>query len=79
VFGVSLDRSKKDWLQAIAEDGLAWTHVSDLKYFNSEAARIYNINYIPFSILLNPDGVIIGKNLRGKELEDKLEEIFKSI
>jgi peroxiredoxin len=79
VFGVSLDRSKKDWLQAIAEDGLAWTHVSDLKYFNSEAARIYNINYIPFSILLNPDGVIIGKNLRGKELEDKLEEIFKPI
>ena len=76
VFGVSLDRTKNDWLQAIAEDGLGWTHVSDLKYFDSEAARTYNINAIPFSILLDPDGVIIAKNLRGAALENKLEEIF---
>ena len=76
VFGVSLDRSKEDWLQAIAEDGLAWTHVSDLKYFNSEAARAYNINAIPFPILLNPEGKIIAKNLRGKALEAKLEQVF---
>jgi peroxiredoxin len=77
VFGVSLDRTQKDWLQAIAEDGLTWTHVSDLKYFDSEAARLYNINAIPFSILLNPDGVIIAKNLRDRALDAKLEEIFK--
>ena len=76
VFGVSLDKNKADWVNAIAEDGLAWTQVSDLKYFESEAAATYNIIGIPFSILLNPDGVIIAKNLRGKALDDKLEDIF---
>lgn len=76
VFGVSLDRTKNDWLQAIAEDDLAWTHVSDLQYFNSAAAKTYGINAIPFSILLDPNGVIIAKNLRGNALEAKLEEIF---
>ena len=76
VFGVSLDRSKDDWLRAIQEDGLTWTHVSDLKYWQSEAAKTYNINAIPFSVLLDPQGVIIGKNLRGAALENKLAEIF---
>lgn len=76
VFGVSLDRTKEDWLQAIKEDGLTWTHVSDLKYWQSEAARLYNITGIPFSILVDPNGVIIGKNLRGPALDAKLEEIF---
>lgn len=76
VFGVSLDRNKRDWVQAIDEDGLTWTHVSDLKYFNSEAAKLYNVDAIPFAVLLDPDGVIIGKNLRGKALENKLAEIF---
>jgi len=76
VFGVSLDRSKEDWLKAIQDDGLTWTHVSDLKYFQSEAARTYNITGIPFSILLDPNGVIIAKNLRGPALDSKLEEIF---
>ncbi len=77
VYGVSLDRNKQDWLQAIEEDGLTWTHVSDLKYFQSAAAATYNITYIPFSILLDPEGKIIAKNLRGAELDKKLEEIFK--
>ncbi|MEZ4946025.1 MAG: TlpA disulfide reductase family protein [Cyclobacteriaceae bacterium] len=76
VFGVSLDRTKEDWLQGIQEDGLVWTHVSDLKYFNSAAAELYNINAIPFSVLVDPDGIIIGKNLRGKGLEKKLEEVL---
>ncbi len=76
VFGVSLDRSKEDWVQGIQEDGLAWTHVSDLKYFNSQAASDYGINAIPFSVLIDPDGVIIGKNLRGHGLEKRLREIF---
>jgi len=76
VYGVSLDRSKEDWEKAIAEDGLTWTHVSDLKYWQSEAARTYNISSIPFSVLLDPNGIIIGKNLRGKALHDKLAEIF---
>jgi peroxiredoxin len=76
VFGVSLDRSREDWLKAIKEDGLTWTHVSDLKYWQSEAAKTYNITGIPFSVLLDPNGVIIAKNLRGAALDAKLEEIF---
>lgn len=76
VYGVSLDRAKADWVQAIAEDGLTWTHVSDLKYFQSEAAATYNITYIPFSLLLDPQGKIIAKNLREGELHKKLDEIF---
>lgn len=76
VYGVSLDRNKQDWVQAIQEDGLVWTHVSDLQYFNSQAARDYNIQAIPFSILLDKDGKIIAKNLRGAALERKLEEVL---
>jgi peroxiredoxin len=76
VFGVSLDRSKDDWLKAIEQDNLTWTHVSDLKYWQSEAARLYNINAIPFSLLLDPNGVIIAKNLRGPALHEKLSELF---
>lgn len=76
VFGVSLDRTKEEWVQAIEQDGLTWTHVSDLKYFQSEAALKYNITYIPFSLLIDPEGKIIAKNLRDQALHKKLEEIF---
>jgi peroxiredoxin len=78
VYGVSLDRNKADWLKAIEEDKLTWTHVSDLKFWQSEAAKTYDINAIPFSLLLDPNGVIIAKNLRGAALERKLEEIFSA-
>jgi peroxiredoxin len=77
VFGVSLDRSKEDWIKAIKEDNLTWTHVSDLKYWQSDAAKTYSISAIPFSLLLDPNGVIIAKNLRGPALESKLAEIFE--
>jgi peroxiredoxin len=76
IFGVSLDRKAEDWVKAIKDDGLTWVQVSDLKYFESEAAREYNINAIPATILLDRDGNIIAKNLRGKMLEDKLAELF---
>ena len=76
IFGVSLDRKGEDWIKAIEMDGLTWTQVSDLKYFQSDAAKEYNINAIPASFLLDKQGNIIGKDLRGKLLEDKLEEIF---
>ncbi len=76
VYGVSLDRNRADWLQAIEQDNLTWTHVSDLKYWQSEAAKTYNITAIPFSLLLDPQGVIIAKNLRGAALHQKLAEIF---
>jgi len=77
VFGVSLDRTKEAWVKAIADDNLTWTHVSDLKYFNSEAAATYQINAIPATYLLDPEGKIIGKDLRGASLENKLKEIFE--
>ena len=76
VFGVSLDRTHEAWVKAIADDGLNWTQVSDLKYFNSAAAALYQINAIPATYLLDPDGKIIAKDLRGQSLENKLREIF---
>ncbi len=76
VFGVSLDRSKEDWVKAIKEDGLTWTHVSDLKWWQSDAAKTYSITGIPFSLLLDPNGVIIAKNLRGAALQKKLAELL---
>ncbi|HMQ00731.1 MAG TPA: TlpA disulfide reductase family protein [Cyclobacteriaceae bacterium] len=79
IYGVSLDRTKEDWLQAIEEDKLTWVHVSDLKFWQSEAALRYGVEAIPFTVLLDPDGKIIAKNLRGKALEQKLEEIFANI
>ena len=77
VYGVCLDRTKDEWMQAIREDGLVWTHVSDLKYFDSQAAKVYNVSAIPFSILLDKKGVIIAKNLRGDALEKKLAEVLR--
>jgi peroxiredoxin len=76
VFGVSLDRNKKDWVEAIEADGLVWTQVSDLQYFNSAAASLYNIQAIPATYLIDPDGKIIAKNLRGAALEEKLAEVL---
>ena len=76
VFGVSLDRTKEAWVEAIEDDGLVWTQVSDLKYFNSEAAAIYQINAIPATYMIDPDGNILAKDLRGIGLENKLKELF---
>jgi len=76
VFGVSLDRSREDWVKAIADDQLTWTQVSDLKYFNSVAAELYQIQAIPATYLLDPEGRIIARDLRGPSLESKLAEIF---
>lgn len=77
VFSVSLDRTRDQWLAAIEKDGLVWpTHVSDLKYFQSAAAMTYKVNAIPFALLLDPEGRVIGKNLRGRSLQAKLASIF---
>lgn len=76
VFGVSLDRDRKSWLNAIKQDKLSWQHVSDLKYWNSEAAVLYGISSIPRNFLLDPNGKIIGRDLRGEDLMDKLNELF---
>jgi peroxiredoxin len=76
IYGVSLDRNKEDWIRAIEKDKLTWIHVSDLQYFNSKAAETYNIQAIPATYLIDKEGNIIGKNLRGVSLEEKLKEIF---
>jgi peroxiredoxin len=76
VFGVSLDRTREDWVKAIEVDGLTWPQVSDLKYFNSAAATLYKIDAIPATYLLDPEGKIIAKDLRGASLEAKLAELF---
>lgn len=77
VLGVSLDKAKAPWVKAIADDKLAWQHVSDLNYFNGKLARLYGIEGIPQNFLINPEGKIVAKNLRGIALELKLKEIFK--
>lgn len=76
ILGVSLDRTRDKWLGAIEQDGLPWLHVSDLKYWRSQAAQDYQVNSIPATFLVDPDGKIIAKNLRGASLEAKLREIF---
>ncbi len=76
VLGVSLDQNKEAWLQAIKADNLTWTNVSDLKYWNNQAAQLYRISSIPQNLLIDPNGIIIGKNLRGPELLAKLEEVL---
>ena len=76
VLGVSLDKEKKSWLKAIDDDNLQWQHVSDLKFWGSEAAVLYGITSIPRNFLLDPSGKIIGRDLRGQDLLDKLEKLF---
>ena len=78
VLGVSLDRpgQKDNWLAAIHKDNLTWTHVSDLKFWDNAAAKTYRVQGIPFNILVDPHGKIIGRNLRGADLDNKLCEVL---
>ncbi|MCX7729421.1 MAG: AhpC/TSA family protein [Bacteroidia bacterium] len=76
ILGVSLDQNKNAWLKAIEKDGLTWTHVSDLKGWSNEVAQAFGISSIPQNILIDKNGIILAKNLRGSALEAKLQEIF---
>ncbi|WP_246343851.1 TlpA disulfide reductase family protein [Adhaeribacter radiodurans] len=76
IFGVSLDNSRDKWLGAIQKDQLVWPHVSDLKGWESAAAQLYNIQAIPQTVLLDREGKIIARNLRGPELEAKVAELL---
>lgn len=76
ILGVSLDKDGAAWAKAIAEDKLAWHHVSDLKFWENEAAALYGVRSIPASFLLDPEGKIIAKDLRGDALEAKLKELM---
>jgi len=76
IFGVSFDRSKDAWLKAIDRDNITWPQVSDLEYWDSKAGEKYGIRSIPSNFLINGEGKIVEKNLRGEELDKKLQEIY---
>ena len=76
ILGVSLDHTKEAWLKAIAKDQLTWHQVSDLKYWNSEPAQLYGVRAIPSNVLLDAEGRIVARNLRGEELGAKLEDLY---
>ena len=79
IIGVSLDREKSKWVQAIEDDGLIWDHVSNLKFWNDPIAKLYKVSAIPATFILDENGVIIARDLRGIELYNKVEELLNRI
>ena len=80
VYGVSLDKAAESWTKAIESDNLTWTNVSDLRYWDCEAGRVYQVRSIPCNFLIDGNGVIVAKNLRGEALEQTLEKfIFRPV
>lgn len=77
IIGISLDKDKSKWMKAIADDNLTWTHLSDLKYWDSEIPALYGVRGIPANVLLGPDGVILAKNITGEDLHKTLQEVIK--
>ena len=77
ILGVSLDKEKQDWLDAIRKDKLSWAQVSDLQEWQSAAVSTYGVSGIPFNVLIDPGGTVIGQGLRGPDLEKKLSEVLK--
>lgn len=80
VFSVSLDKTLDAWKAAITKDGLTWgNHVSDLKGWNNEAAMLYGVNSVPMSYLIDENGIIVAKNLRGLELHRAIDQFVKKL
>ena len=77
ILGVSLDKTKEEWVKAIADDQLTWSHVSDLKFWDSQVVPLFGIEGIPFNVLVDPTGKIIATELRGPALSQKLAEVLK--
>ncbi|UBM62570.1 AhpC/TSA family protein [Candidatus Sulfidibacterium hydrothermale] len=77
VFGVSFDKDHDKWVAAIKKDGLTWPQVSDLKFWSSEAGKLYGVQSIPHNVLIGPDGKIVAENLRGQALVDTLKNLLK--
>lgn len=77
IFGVSFDKTREAWVKAIKQDGITWPQVSDLKYWDSAAGKLYAVRSIPHNVLIDKDGIIVAKNLRGEDLAKKLEELIK--
>jgi len=76
IVGVSLDKTKPKWIQAIADDGLTWEHVSNLEFWNDPIARLYNVSAIPATFIVDENGIIVSRDLRGIELERKVQELL---
>jgi len=76
ILGVSLDKTKGDWLKGIQQDRLTWTHVSDLAFWNSKVVPLYGFEAIPYNVLLNPQGIVVAENLTGVALQQKLAEVL---
>jgi peroxiredoxin len=77
ILGVSLDKEKQPWLDAIKKYQLAWSHISDLAFWNSKAVEIFHFNGIPYNILVDPSGNVIGESLRGAQLTETLKSVLK--
>lgn len=77
IVGVSLDNNKESWVKAIKDLNMTWKHMSDLKGWQSEGASLYGVRSIPATVLINQEGKIVARNLRGEELETKLGELLK--
>ncbi|MGV3765594.1 MAG: redoxin domain-containing protein [Chitinophagaceae bacterium] len=76
ILGISLDKDRAKWLEAVEKDGLTWPHVSDLQYWSNAVAKQYDVSAIPANYLIDPNGNIVAKNLRGEHLVKKLEELM---
>lgn len=76
ILGVSFDRNKRSWTNAIEQDGLEWDQISNLRFWNDPIAKMYKIRSIPANMLLNEEGRILAKNLRGRSLQMKMKELL---
>ena len=76
VLSVSLDQNREAWLNGIKADNMNWLHISDLKGWSCAAAKLYGVSGIPFTVLVDKNGKVIAKNLRGEALDLKLKEVF---
>ncbi len=79
IVGVSLDKEKNKWVRAIEDDGLVWDHVSNLMFWNDPIAKLYKVSAIPATFVLDKNGVIVARDLRGMELYKKVEELLSDI
>jgi hypothetical protein len=76
IYGVSLDNKKDSWIQAINKMHITWIQASDLKFWNSKAARIYGVEELPFNVLIDENGIVLAKNLHGAALEKAIQKLI---
>ena len=77
IVGVSLDQNEESWKKGVEDLGMAWPQISDLKYWECEGAALYGVRAIPATVLIDQEGTIVARNLRGEKLAEKLDELLK--